>query len=388
MKILMVNHNVAFQGGTFFRAYFFGQHLARRGHQVTLLTISPQLRCGFHEKDKNGVRIIEMPDLLWGRARSGWDVWGTLNRIAYIAEHSYDLVHAFDSRPEVILPALFCRKRHKSHLVLDWADWWGRGGSTSERAGGLVNHIIGPLETFFEEAFRTRADGNTVISRALYNRALSLKVNSSKLFHLIQGSDIEKIQPMEHSIARKILGLPVGMTLIGHLGVLQPKDAEFLFSVLSLLRQASPDICLALIGRHRCNLAQYKKGNEGLLETGPLSHKKMVLYLAASDILLLPLADTLANRARWPSRVNDYLAAGRPVVSTDVGDIADILLTEEAGIVKRPQVEDFVEGILTLIRDEDLRLSYGKKGRTLAEAKLSWTHITERLESYYLGLMQ
>lgn len=382
----MLNHNVAWKGGTFFRAYFFAQHLARRGHRITLLSISPHLQRGFRVEERKGVQLVETPDLFRGRARSGWDPWGALNRILYIAHHSFDLVHAFDSRPEVILPALYCRKRHKTPLVLDWADWWGRGGVNRERPGRLVNLMIAPIETFFEEAFRTRADGNTVISMALYRRARSLKVKSAKLLHLIQGSDIEKIHPMEHAKAREILGLPIDVTLIGHLGVLQPKDAEFLFSVFKMLRQASPNACLVLIGRHRCNLAQYKRENEGWLETGPLSYEKMILYLAASDILLLPLADILANRARWPSRVNDYLAAGRPVVSTAVGDVADILLAEGAGIVKQPQAEDFLDGILTLLMNKDLRLLYGKKGRTLAETKLSWGHITEGLEKYYLTL--
>jgi glycosyltransferase involved in cell wall biosynthesis len=382
----MLNHNVAWKGGTFFRAYHFGQHLARRGHKITLLTISPHLRRGFRVKTDNGVRLVETPDLLWGRARSGWDWWGTLNRIRYISRQSYDLVHAFDSRPEVILPGLFCRKHHKSKLVLDWADWWGRGGQTIERDGRLINLLIAPVETFFEEAFRSGADGNTVISKALYRRALSLKVKPESLLHLIQGSDIEKIQPIEHARARELLGLPFDVPLIGHLGVLQPKDAEFLFSVLNLLRQAEPNARLVLIGRHRCNLAKYKRENEGWLETGPLTHEKMVLYLAASDILLLPLADTLANRARWPSRVNDYLAAGRPVVATAVSDVADILLAEGAGMVTQPQAEDFLDGILTLLRNKDLSLLYGKKGRTLVETKLSWRHITEGLENYYLKL--
>ena len=386
MKILLLNHNVAWKGGTFFRSYHFGRHLVRRGHQVTLLTISPNLRHGFQVVKNNGFRIVETPDLLWGRARSGWDPWGTLNRISYIARHSYDLVHAFDSRPEVILPALYCRKHHKSPIVLDWADWWGRGGLTSERDGRFVNLLIAPIETFFEEAFRSGADGNTVISMALYRRALSLGVKPSRLLHLVQGSDIEGIQPLEHSRARELLGLPTDITIIGHLGVLQPKDGEFLFSVFDLLRKAAPNVGLALIGRHRCNLNKYKGEHGSWFETGPLPKGKLPLYLAACDLLLLPLADTLSNRARWPSRVNDYFAAGRPVVATAVGDVADILRAEEVGIVKQPQPEEFLDGILTLLRNKELRLSLGKKGRELGETKLSWPRLTEILEEFYLKI--
>jgi len=47
-----------------------------------------------------------------------------------------------------------------------------------------------------------------------------------------------------------------------------------------------------------------------------LPTSKVAAYLGASDLLLLPLLDTIANNNIWPSKLNDYLAAGRPIVST------------------------------------------------------------------------
>jgi len=382
----MLNHNVAWRGGTFYRAYNFARQMIKRGHAVTLLTISPRQYFSFRREIRDGVEIVETPDWLWGRSRTGWDPWDTLQRMLYVHRRPWDLVHAFDSRPVAILPALWQRALFGSKLVLDWADWWGRGGTNTERPGRLLNLAIAPIETFFEETFRRRADGNTVISTALYKRALGLGVRPEVLMLLNQGSDVEKIQPVDQEKARKVLGIPEDEMLIGHLGILQPKDAKFLFGAFGILRQEF-DCKLALIGQHRCNLSKYRISHDAWIETGPLSHEQLVHYLSACDILLLPLADTLANRARWPSRVNDYLSAGRPVVATSVGDVAELLLKEHVGIVTKPQPEEFAIGIGVLLQDLDRRIESGRRARVLAETKLAWPHITKTLEEFYLKLL-
>lgn len=381
MRLLMLNHNVAARGGTFFRAYQFARHMVRRGHEVNLLAISPTKRIGFRESVGDGVHLVETPDLFWGRGRSGWDPWGVLQRMLFVRRKPYDLVHAFDSRPAVILPAL-ALKRRGVPLVMDWADWWGRGGTNSERPGRVVNTLIAPIETFFEERFRPRADGNTVISRALYERALSLGVRSEALVHLGQGSDVERVMPLDRVRARQALGLPADAPIVGHLGVLQPRDADLLFAAFSRISPELPACRLALIGQHRCDLGRFRL-NSNLIETGFLSHEKLLQHLAACDVFVLPLADTLANRARWPSRVNDYLAAGRPVISTAVGDVASLIRDNGVGRVARPETDDLAAAIIDMLGDRPLREECGRKARSLAETRLAWPIVTEELERFY-----
>src|SRR5438128_329122 len=167
---------------------------------------------------------------------------------------------------------------------------------------------IAPVETFFEEAYRPSANANTVISSALYRRALSLGVRSETLLRLIQGSDVEGVRPLDQAAARIRLGFREEGVLIGHVGVLQPRDAEFLSDAHGFIRREWPECRVVLIGRHACNLRKYVENGGEWLETGEVSYEELAWYIAACDALLLPLADTVANRARWPSRVNDYLA--------------------------------------------------------------------------------
>jgi len=105
MRILMLNHNVAWKG-TFLRCYHLGRRMAEEGHAVTLITTSPARRRGVTCRVEAGVEVVETPSLLWGGPRSGFDPWTVWQRCRYLRGRRYDVVHAFDSRPTVIHPAL------------------------------------------------------------------------------------------------------------------------------------------------------------------------------------------------------------------------------------------------------------------------------------------
>jgi glycosyltransferase involved in cell wall biosynthesis len=111
-------------------------------------------------------------------------------------------------------------------------------------------------------------------------------------------------------------------------------------------------------------------------------YHKIPLYLGASDVLLLPLPDTLFDRARWPLRLGDYLAAGRPIVATSLPEIEKIV--SECGLLaKIGDPEDFADKILSIISDPDLREEMGKRARGLAETRYSWKRIAKQLERAY-----
>lgn len=381
MRILMLNHNVAWSGGTFFRAYHLARYLVRRNHDVVLLSISKTRRNGFSEITSDGVKIIETPDLLWGYGRTGWDPWDTWQRIQYTRELSFDLVHAFDSRPVVILPALNVQRRGTA-LVLDWADWWGRGGTQSDRMNQWLN-LIAPIETFFEENFRAQADGNTVISQALSERAVKLGVPLSAIHVLPQGCDVETWQVKDRVESRTSLGIPIKTSLVGFLGTLNRSDADLLLSTFRLLFRQRRNLKGVMIGNHHLRIPRDLCDTGQLIETGFVSERDLRDWVAACDVFLAPLGDTTASRARWPSKVNVFLAAGRVTVTTRVGDLAKILEEQRAGLVTQCNPEDIARMVCTLLDDNSMRLEYEARARELAESELSWHNIVSGLDSFY-----
>jgi glycosyltransferase involved in cell wall biosynthesis len=379
LKILFIVHNQTRKGGAYYRGVNLGAPLARRGHDVTLMTIHPTARLAISERELDGVKLVETPDLLWGIGRTGWDPWDTFRRTSWIRRRRFDVIHTVDTRPAVSLPALWGRRASGAVWVADWTDWWGRGGATTEREGRLVQSLIGPLEEWFEEKPRPRADGTVVISRALCRRAEQLGIDGRHILYLPPGADPAAIRTTSTQAARSACGLPAGSPLVGYLGNIYQRDADLLFQTLAALR--APDARLLMVGEPGCRIPANVK--DRVTVTGRISFEKMVDHLSACDVLALPLSDSIANRGRWPSKVNEYVAVGRPTVACDVGDVAGLLRDNDIGLLVRPDATEFAAKIDELLADPARAAAMGDRAREIARTTYSQDAVAERLEDFY-----
>jgi glycosyltransferase involved in cell wall biosynthesis len=379
LSILFIVHNQTRKGGAYYRGLNMGVPLARRGHDVTLMAIHPSERWRVVERELDGVKLVESPDLLWGVGRTGWDPWDTLQRTLWIRRHQFDIIHTVDTRPAVSLPAMFARKASGAAWVADWTDWWGRGGATTERDGRLVRTLIGPLEQFFEEKPRPHADGTVVISHALGARAESLGIDGDGILYLPPGSDSDSIRDTPLETAREKCGLDPAGRYIGYLGNIYQRDADLLFDTLSRLE--ATDAQLIMVGDPGCKISEVVK--DRVTVTGRLPFEDMLDYLSACNVLTLPLSDTIANRGRWPSKINECVAVGRPTVACDVGDVANLLRDNDIGLLVRPEAGEFARRIDELLSDPKRAESMGNRAREIASTTYSQDAMADRLEEYY-----
>jgi glycosyltransferase involved in cell wall biosynthesis len=385
VKILMLVFNQANQG-TYWRAYHLGRYLARKGHSLTLMATARQGRSGMRVSRQQGITLVQSPDLFSGALRSGWDPWNTLNRINWLRGQSFDLIHAFESRPTVIFPALSLKKRLKIPLVLDWADWFGRGGSVEERPNPLVRAALRPVETYFEEHYRTRAEGTTVICSLLREKALQLGVSAGSVLLLPNGADTDRFSQMEISTARKAMNIDPEARVIGYVGTIFKRDAALMAAAFDRVSEKFENLRLIIAGYCPFDLRPLVQRPESVIQTGYLDDRDLNATLAASDLFWLPLSDSNANRGRFPLKFTDYLASGRPIVATQVGDVAGIMAEERVGLTSTPEAEAFAQQTMRLLDDPGLRKELGLGARHLAETRFNWDTITERLLAFYRSL--
>ncbi|MCA9921177.1 MAG: glycosyltransferase family 4 protein [Anaerolineales bacterium] len=389
MRILYISFNMPWRGGgTFYRVFGFAKHLVERGHEVTILATSPENKLAFTEETWEGVRVVLSPALLGGKLRTGWDLYEVVRRCLWLNGRSFDIIHGFESRPVVIYPALFAHRKSKAPLLLDWCDWFGRGGSVEER-GRLTRLLLRPIETFYEEHFRHHAQGTTVINTVLRKRANSLGVSSDSIHWLPNGTDIDNVRVMPQANARRQLEIKPDALLIGHLGQAFPNDARLMAEAFAYVQQQLPKAQLVLIGHHKTDIGVHFSNPTAVIETGFVSQEEMNLYLAACDLLWLPLKNTLANQGRWPMKINDYMSSGRAVVSTDVGDLVDLFQEPHPiGVLSTETPEMFAEKTIALLHDAEQCRRYGENGRFRAEAEFAWAQVTEQLEHFYFRIRE
>lgn len=386
MRILMLTSNRP-EKGTFWRAFHLARVLAKRGHEVALVATSPATRYRQTESYREGVRILESPDCLWGPLRSGWDPWNVLSRIRWIRRQSFDLVHAFESRPTTIYPALYAQRRG-SRLVMDWCDWFGKGGSVEERPRPWLRFFLRPVETHFEEHFRGRAHGTTVINRFLQRKAVTLGVTEDETLLLPNGCDA-RIPVRGKAEVRRILGLPPDRTYIGMIGGLYASDARLMWETFSRLHEADPSCSLLLIGdfHHPIDRGLTHPMASSVRFTGRIPYEEIFVWSAACDLFWCPLTDSGTNHGRFPLKLNDYLLSARPIVATEIGEIGMWIREHEVGVTSQAHADGMAHATLALLRTREKMEQMGIRARQTAETCLEWSEIGRQLESFYLRIL-
>lgn len=387
-RVLMLTHQCAGGGGSFQRAISLARPLAQMGYAMTLLASRADIGSATRRSDWHGVRILEMPDFLpWRVRNAGLSPLDLAWRVKHIWGGDHDLLHIFDHRPAVSLPALW-RRDPKVPLISDWADLWGREG-LSENRTDLSNVFLKPLDSALEPYVHKRGDALTVISTDLRNRALRLGI-PHELIRLVQvGSNSDIVRPTDAATARAKYGIPLDAPVVAYCGF-SALDADLLADSMLELLKLVPSTLLIMTGARVASL-EHKMGRYGL--SGQVRHFDIVPYeqlgevLSCGDVMLLPYRDLKVNAARFPNRFGEYLAVGRPIATNRVGDHAAIVEEERIGVATRPDPRSFAEGIASLLLAPGLLAEMGARARRLAETRFSWKAIAMPIAELYAGFL-
>lgn len=102
-------------------------------------------------------------------------------------------------------------------------------------------------------------------------------------------------------------------------------------------------------------------------------------YLGASDIFLLP-----SELESFGLAALEALACELPVIATRVGGVPEVVTDGETGFLSDiGDVEKMAEDTLRLLRDDEMRRSYGKRGRELAIERYSTEKIIPQYIEFY-----
>lgn len=392
MRILFIVHHRRWRAA--YRSRVIAGELARRGHEVTLMVTADTERWRFREEyEPDGVRVVHSPDLTWGRLRSGWDPVCALRRALWLRREgrTYDLIHLFETRPATIAPGLVARRRGATPLVIDWIDWWGRGGSITFNRPLWYRVVFTWFETFFEEHFRSYADGTTTISYGLRNRAIGLGVVPDTILHMRNGADLIRFAPRSMEECRRRLGLPEDAFLIGYSAQDTFFDLDPVFDGVRRLLDGGVNAMIVLSG-HAPSRVQRAIGRFGLQSharfLGYLPWDDYACFLPSCDVLACPFPPTVCNLGRWPGKFSDYCASGRPIVFNPFGDLEDFTDGDHLpGIPCAFAGDAFAAAFQQLHDSPDLRIRLGAVARRLAEAEFDWGNLVDRLEGFYLQVI-
>jgi glycosyltransferase involved in cell wall biosynthesis len=119
---------------------------------------------------------------------------------------------------------------------------------------------------------------------------------------------------------------------------------------------------------------------------GTVAHERVPQLLDACDILVsphIPLADG-SDFFGSPTKVFEYMAMGKGIVASRLGQIGEVLETDETALLVEPgNVDELARAVIKLVESPDLRAHLGARAREVALQKHTWQHNARRvLEAY------
>ncbi len=106
-------------------------------------------------------------------------------------------------------------------------------------------------------------------------------------------------------------------------------------------------------------------------------------WLAISDCAIL-----LSDNEAVPLAMIEAGLAGLPVIATNVGSMSDVVVDGLNGYLVEPLIEEIKSGVKALVESAELRESFGKKGRELAQERFSVDAMIQRHREIYSQAIQ
>jgi glycosyltransferase involved in cell wall biosynthesis len=299
------------------------------------------LRYGKHRKEISWRDFFVWLRLLYYRFKYRPDIvhlhsskMGVLGRLAFPKKKIVYTVHGFDS----------IRKAHRKFLFVERL-LAGRTGcivgvSDYDVEGMLEEHIKGKLARVYNGIPDYTKDTSLVLDKPLDEKLLSIRNRYKKVM-----MNISRIS--------------------------KQKNFELFVQIACQL----PEYAFVWIG----NDTEIPDLPENVFCLGSVS--QAYRYLPFADLFVLT-----SNYEGFPMSIIEAFCFSKPVISSDVGGVSEIIDQGINGYALRNNADVFVEHIHLLLKNEDMNLQFAQNARFVYEGKLTVALMVEGYKRIYDGL--
>jgi len=312
-------------GGGAVRAFLLAQVLKKLNYQVEVVGF--QFGQELYAAPPDGIAIYSVP---------GGNYPQVLKAASQLLKKiDGDIIYAVKPKPTSFGLSLLKKLQTHRPLMLDMDDWelsWHGGDDWNYRPSlkqlyrdlfkqnGQLRHPDHALYVKWTEQIVDRADAVTIDTQFLKHRFGGV--------YLPNGKDTDLFNPHSYNpeTVRKQYGLSEYKTLMFPGAPRPHKGVEDVLVALDQLND--PSLRLVIIGGSPYDNYDdmlIERWGRWIIKLPKQPVEKMPEIVSAAHVVVVPQRDTLTAQAQFPLKLTDGMAMAKPILSTNVGDIPDIL---------------------------------------------------------------
>ena len=206
-----------------------------------------------------------------------------------------------------------------------------------------------------------------------------------KVKHIPNGINEQQFSPMDQSVARQLLHLPVDakIVLFGAMSASSDKNKgyDLLLSALQHLKNSGEEnIHCVIFGATYGEPLPFPSHYLGTL------HDSVSINLAynAADVFVCP-----SREENFPNTILESLSTATPIVAFNIGGIPDIVSHMETGyLAPAYDTEELAKGIAFILHDELRRDDMGKIARKVISEQYSVTFVAKQYLKLYESILE
>lgn len=371
MKILSVTGLLGDNAGSW-RIWNIARLLQSRGHKVHLVQYVSKSTCDRLQGNKLGIGDISNSIVTVSRATVH------IKHLRELAKDNYDLVYGntHSGTFHCILgrlrgmPLIFDMHGGLIEEFLLNNQFYSRWKYSPRLFEYLLNRSIDFADLHFSN--KIICVSKKMIQYLHEEKGIPLE----KMAYVTNGVDLDSYKPMNSKciqILKRQLGLE-NKFIFGYIGGFAKWQGVENF-IEAAKRVNNPELVFVIVGGE----GESREGN--LLFIPKIPRSEITNYYSICDVLVLPRPSHPATEIGAPTKFAEYTAMGKPILTTNIGDAAELVRKYDSGIViKDNEVENLVGGILQFkSKCKDELEMMGKNSRRLATSEFDWNKVADNL---------
>ena len=374
--------------------------LVEEGHEVTVLTgkpnypggvIFPGYRAGGTSQETfHGVTVRRIP--LLPRQKGAFRL--ALNYLSFIAsgyvhsgkalsDRQFDVVFAYAPSPLLqVLPAIRFARRAAIPLALWVQDLWPE----ALEATGFVRNkfLLGLVEGIVRRIY-AKSDVILAQSEAFVERLTPYVDDPQKIIFFPNSVDERQLGHPGSLAANELANAMracFAVTFTGNIG--QAQSAETIVEAAEALRHVEA-VRFFIVGAGSradwiANEAK-RRGLSNIVLPGRYPKEDMSVIMQASSILLLTLGSGVVGSYTVPSKLQAYLAMGKPIIASADGEAARVIMDSRSGFACRAEDGGALASAILQMHglSSSEREEMGRNGQLYLTRHYSLSHLIKRL---------